>query len=93
MAMVALLLFGAVVMWLWNAVLPAAVSGIHTIGYWQAVGLLVLSKILFSGFRGGGGGGRKMGSTSRLREKYKRMTEEERQQFKEAWRSRCSTKQ
>ena len=87
-AVVAVLFFGAVVMWLWNAILPQAIDGAHAITYWQAVGLLVLSKILFSGFRGPGGG-RKFGPAHGLREKYKNMTEEERQQFKEAWRQRC----
>lgn len=87
-AIVAVLFFGAIVMWLWNAILPEAVNNINKITYWQAVGLLVLSKILFSGFRGPGGD-RKFGQAHKLREKYKNMTDEERQQFKDAWRQRC----
>ena len=43
--------FGYVVMTLWNAVLPA-VAGVHPIGFLEAVGLLVLSRILFGGLRG-----------------------------------------
>jgi hypothetical protein len=41
------LLFGFVVAWLWNAVMPK-VFGLGEIGYWQAVGLLILAKIFFS---------------------------------------------
>jgi len=50
LAFVALLTF--VVYSLWNGVL-ADVVGVKTITYWQALGLLVLSKILFGGFPGG----------------------------------------
>ena len=51
-AIVAVAVFGFVVRGLWNALIPA-IFGWHTITFWQAVGLLVLSKILFGGFRGG----------------------------------------
>ena len=46
-----LILFGlsAIVMWLWNAILPNVVN-VSSITYWQAMGILVLSKILFGGF-------------------------------------------
>lgn len=43
------LIFGFVVMWLWNAVMPQ-VFGVTAITYWQAVILLVLSKIFFHGW-------------------------------------------
>jgi len=43
--------FGFVVMRLWNWLMPA-LFGWHLINFWQAVGILVLSKILFGGFRG-----------------------------------------
>ncbi len=38
-----------VLMWLWNLLLPV-IFGIKMITFWQAVGLLILSKILFGGF-------------------------------------------
>ena len=47
----AVALLGWIVMSLWNAVLPA-VTGFHTISFVQALGLLVLSRILFGGLRG-----------------------------------------
>lgn len=47
-------LLGWVVMALWNAVLPGVFIGVRAIDYRQALGLLVLSRILFGGFRGRG---------------------------------------
>lgn len=47
-------------MLLWNALLPA-IFGIVTITYWQALGLLVLGRLLFGGFGKGGGGMRGFG--------------------------------
>jgi len=47
-----MILFTFVVMWLWNWLVPELFKG-PVLGYWQALGLLVLSKILFSGFSGG----------------------------------------
>lgn len=46
LACVLALLLGYVVMWLWNAILPAILPA-HPISYWQSVGLLVLARILF----------------------------------------------
>ena len=39
---------GAVTMWLWNWLMPA-IFKLPTIGFWQAVGILILSQILFKG--------------------------------------------
>jgi len=35
------------VMWLWNGCLVDVVDGIHPIGFWQALGLNILFRILF----------------------------------------------
>ena len=53
-AAVAILVFSGAVMLLWNNVL-AQVTNVSTITFLQALGILVLSKILFGGFRGGWG--------------------------------------
>jgi len=45
---------GWVVMALWNWLIPSLFIGAKEIGYVQAMGLLLLSKILFGGFRGHG---------------------------------------
>ena len=89
LAIAALALFGLVVMELWNyALVPA--TGWHALSYWQAVGVLILSKILFGGFRGGrmGWGGRRHWR-HRMREKWEGMTPEEREKFREGMRGWC----
>ncbi|MGB5237283.1 MAG: hypothetical protein WBM43_08665 [Flavobacteriaceae bacterium] len=52
------LLFGYIVMLLWNWLLPA-IFGLGTITFWQAVGIIILAKLLFGGFGGGGRSGRR----------------------------------
>lgn len=85
----AVLLFGWIVMLLWNAVLPSIVHA-GEISYWQAVGLLILSRILF-GFGGGKkfGGGHGFRGNMEWREKWSGMSDEEKAKFKEQWRMRC----
>jgi hypothetical protein len=51
----AVAVLGLVVMLLWNAIVPGAFSGVGTLDYGQALGLLVLSRILFAAFRSGRG--------------------------------------
>jgi hypothetical protein len=41
-----LVVCGAVTMWLWNWLMPT-IFKLPTIGFWQAVGILLLSHILF----------------------------------------------
>ncbi|WP_346237953.1 hypothetical protein ABDK00_002630 [Niabella insulamsoli] len=86
-AIAALFLFSGIVMLLWNAILPEVLNA-KALTYWQAMGILVLSKILFSGF-GGSKGRRRFRSPGDLREKFKSMSEEERARFKEEWKQRC----
>jgi hypothetical protein len=43
-----LALFAAVTMWLWNWLMPA-IFKLPAIGFWKAVGVLILSHILFKG--------------------------------------------
>lgn len=45
-------LFGFIIMWLWNALMPE-IFGLIQINYWQAVGLFILAKIIFGGFGSG----------------------------------------
>lgn len=77
-------LFGWAVMALWNAVLVPAV-GAHIITFWQALGLLVLSRILVGGFGGKGGGHRR---SRQWKEKWMNMTPEEKAKFQDYCRSR-----
>jgi hypothetical protein len=77
--------FGFAVMWLWNWLMPA-LFGLHAIGYWQALGLLVLSKILFSGFRGRPGFPGDW--RARLIRRWDQMTPEEQEKFRAGLRGR-----
>jgi hypothetical protein len=43
--------FGLVVMFLWNMLLPS-IFGLPIINYWQAAGLLILARLLFGGIDG-----------------------------------------
>jgi hypothetical protein len=83
----ALALFGFVVMALWNAVLPA-VTGLHAITFIQALGLLVLSRILFGGLRGWGRRGGHW--RARMHARWQQMTPEERERFRDMLGSRRS---
>ena len=86
---IAILAFGAVVMGLWNAILPEVTTA-KKISYPQALGILLLSKILFGGFRGGWGGHYKRERWMEMQQKMATMTPEEREKFKSEWKSRCS---
>lgn len=77
-----------VVMLLWNGVL-AEVVPVSTVTYWQALGLLVLSKILFGGFRGKGGDYKKRWK-EKMETKLEGLSPEEREKIKEEWRNRCN---
>lgn len=76
----AVTLFTFLVMTLWNALLPG-ILGVRSISFWQALGLLVLSKILFGGFRPGWRGGPPW--RRRMTERWERMSPEEREKFKQ----------
>ena len=85
-ATVAVAVFGFTVMNLWNWLAPA-VFGLHTITFWQALGILILSKILFGGFRGKPGYGGPW--RRRMSERWQQMTPEEREKFRQGMFSRC----
>jgi Ca2+/H+ antiporter, TMEM165/GDT1 family len=72
--------FGFITMTLWNALLPNILH-LPTINFWQAIGLLILSRLLF-----GGGPWHKGGHhpwKNHMREKWEKMTPEEREQFRQ----------
>jgi len=81
------ILFGFVIMQLWNALMPA-LFGLRAITFWQGLGILILSKILFGGFRGGRGG--RPPWRRRMMERWEHMTPEEREKFRHSMRSRCA---
>ena len=69
---------------LWNWLMPP-IFGLGTITYWQALGLMVLSWILFRGFRGPGAGG---SWRYDMRRRWQKMTPAEREEFIQGLRSR-----
>jgi hypothetical protein len=85
-AVLAATVFSFVVMTLWNALMPA-IFAFRTISFWQALGLLILSKLLFGGFRSHGGLGPPW--RRRMLERWEQMTPEEREKFKHGMRRGC----
>lgn len=83
-----ILVVSAIVMLLWNAVLPDLLH-VSRITFWQAAGLLILSKLLFSGFHGGRDHRRAHEWKKRMKAKWERMTPEEREKFRQEMRNRC----
>ncbi len=64
----------ALFMLLWNSVIPAVFPAVNPVGFWQALGLLLICKVLFGNFGGHRG----------LRDKrFAHLSEEERQQMRE----------
>jgi hypothetical protein len=92
LAIAAVILFtwigGQIVMRLWNWLLPG-LFGWKVITFWQALGLLVLCRILFGGFGRGGGGVQRSRMRQRMAERWERMTPEEREKWRQSLRGRC----
>ncbi len=83
-----------VVMHLWNWLMPS-IFGLRTITFLQALGLLLLSKILLGGFHkhgGRGGWGRGREWKRRMNQRWDNMSPEERERFRSGMRARwnCS---
>jgi hypothetical protein len=76
--------FGFVTMTLWNWLVPAVFGG-HAISFWQGLGILALSKILFGGFSRGHGRGR------HWKRRWEKMTPEERERFRQGMAARCGS--
>ncbi len=82
LAVIAMALFvflgGEVVMRLWNWLAPELFGG-RQIGFWQALGLLALCRILFGNL----GGGRHGSGSHWRRSRCAKMTPEERERFRQ----------
>jgi ABC-type multidrug transport system fused ATPase/permease subunit len=75
--------FAAIVMLLWNVLIPPLFA-LPVLNYWQAAVLLLLARILFGGLEHGfhGGMGRhRFHHGNKLREKWLNMSDEERKEF------------
>lgn len=74
-------LMSLAVMLLWNALLPS-ILGVTTITFWQALGILALSRLLFGGRGHRGSWGRKR---HRWKKRWHNMSPEEREKMREHW--------
>jgi hypothetical protein len=83
LVIVGVIVLGWAVMMLWNWVMPALFTGAQAIDFAHALGLLVLSRILFGGFRGHGGRGRCR--ERHMWRKWESMTPEERERLQARW--------
>ncbi len=78
---------GEIVQQLWNWLLPA-LFGLRRITFWQAIGILLLCRILFGGF-GGHGPSRsniRHRIAGRMAERWGQMTPEQRERFRQGLR-------
>jgi hypothetical protein len=82
LAMIAV--FSVAALFLWNALMPE-IFGLAVLSYWQALGLVVLARILFGGLGPGrfGAFGARGGfhQGNPFREKWLKMTDDEREEF------------
>lgn len=80
-------LFGLVIMWLWNWLMPL-IFKLPEITYWQGIGLLILSSILFGRLGGSSSGDKKKDKKDKdsVKEQIK---EEIRKEFAKEFESEC----
>ena len=75
-----IILGGEIVKYLWNWLLPP-LFGWQTLSFWQALGLLILCRILFGGR--GWHGSMRSNMRRRMLERCENMTPEERERFRQ----------
>ena len=85
LAALGIVALGWVVMALWNWLVPSLFAGAREIDYLHAMGLLVLSKILFGGLRCHGGWHKRW-----QQHRLVRMTPEEREKFQSGMGGCCT---
>jgi hypothetical protein len=89
LAIVAMVTFvfigGEIVMHLWNWLLPS-LFGWRQLTFWQALGLLVLCRVLFGGL--GMHGPRRSNFRRRMKDRCGHVTSEERERFRQRMRER-----
>lgn len=79
-------LVGAGTMLLWNALLPP-LFGWPALSFWQALGLLLLARLLTGGWRGRWGHGHHW--RARMAERWAQMSDEERERFRAGMQYGC----
>lgn len=88
LAILALAVFTFLFQLLWNSVVPDVFNLIE-INYWQALGILAISKILFSGF----GFNKRKRNFGKGRMPFSgNFSPEDKLRLREEWKNRCSNK-
>ena len=86
LAILGILLFvfigGELVMHLWNWLMPP-LFGFRQVTFWQALGLLMLCRILFGGLGLHGSG--RSNVRRRMAERWEHMSPEERERLRQSW--------
>jgi len=85
LAFIVVTTFGFAVRELWNWLMPQ-IFGLRTITFWQAAGLVALTRFLFGRLPGDRGAHPRW--RRRLRDRWESMTPEERERFRQGMRSR-----
>lgn len=85
----AILMLGYVTMYLWNWIMPYLFH-LPVVDFYMAIGMVLLSKILFGTVRVKGNG--PWGQRKYWKAKWESMPEDEREQFKRDFAERCSKK-
>jgi len=76
----------AVVMTIWNAILPDVI-GVTEVNYWQMLGIIFLSRLLFGASKFGNNK-HKRNRRKHFKDKFMNMSDEEKENFKSEWKSR-----
>jgi len=91
MGVAAMILFTFAVMWLWNWLVPEVFNG-PDLSYWQTLGLLVLTKILFSGMGKGGSSHSSKYSRHSKKDHSHWCGDEHSSKYKDKWRKKYEEK-
>ena len=88
-----LALVSFIVMMLWNSIL-VEVTSVKPLSFWQAVGLLILTRILFGGIWRGEKKhhAHKSKWKNKWKEKWMNLSDEEREAIKAKWKGHCRNK-
>ncbi len=89
-ASIAVFVFGEAIHYLWNWLMPSLFR-LPAITFGQALGLMVLSWLLFGGLRGFRGSSHRGPWGYRMRHRWEQMTPEEREKFRQGMRARCGS--
>lgn len=80
----------AVVMWLWNWLMPDLFHA-SPITFIQALGLMLLCRILFRGFIGWKGSRQYFANRKEWKEKWEKMSPDEKEKMRSLWKQRCKS--